>query len=66
MGFLNGFLLNLLKSPEIRSLVNRASKYFHVLIYDRTHNYNLLVFFLKTLLCLIVFFKIFIYASKCI
>jgi len=42
MGFFNGFLL----LPEIRSVVNKASKYFHVLIYDIEHtNYNLLVVF---------------------
>jgi len=34
------------KSPEIRSVVNKASKYLHVLIYDIKHtSYNLLVFF---------------------
>jgi len=34
------------KSPEIRTVVNKASKYFHVLIYDIKHtSYNLLVFF---------------------
>jgi len=35
-------------SPEIRSVVNKAYKYFQVLIYDIKHtSYNLLVFFFK-------------------
>jgi len=34
------------KLPEIRPVVNKASKYFHVLIYDMKHtSYNLLVVF---------------------
>jgi len=42
------FLCVFAKSSEIwlRSVVNKASKYFHVLIYDIKHtSYNLLVFF---------------------
>jgi len=38
------------KSPEIRSLVNKASKYFHVLIYELEHT---------VITCLCFFFKLY-------
>jgi len=42
-------------------VVNKAFKYFHVLISDTEHTViTCLCFFFLTLLCLIVFFKIFI------
>jgi len=56
MGFLNAWLFA--KLPEIRSVVNKASKYFHVLIYDIKHTVIItcLRFFKLYCVCL-CFFK---------